>query len=76
MVGRSGAGDHAKIEGQAHATQTQIGYAQQPEMRRLQPQDRAAVPTGSNAERSAPDARRTIDGGPEGQQEQLSARAL
>jgi hypothetical protein len=27
------------------------------------PDDRAAVPTGSNAERSMPDARRTIDGG-------------
>jgi hypothetical protein len=30
------------------------------------PDDRAAVPTGSNAERSMPDARRTIDGGAEG----------
>jgi hypothetical protein len=33
------------------------------------PDDRAAVPTGSNAERSMPDARRTIDEGAEGQQE-------
>jgi hypothetical protein len=33
MVGTSGAGDHAKIEGQAHASHAQIGYAQQPEMR-------------------------------------------
>jgi thiol-disulfide isomerase/thioredoxin len=66
MVGTSGAGGHAKIEGQAHATQAQIGYAQQPEMRCPLPDDRAAVPTGSNAERSMPDARRTIDGGAEG----------
>jgi hypothetical protein len=64
MVGPSGAGDHAKIEGQPHAAQ--IAYAAQPEMRRPLPDDRAAVPTGSNAERSMPDARRAIDGGAEG----------
>jgi hypothetical protein len=66
MVWTSGAGDHAKIEGQAHATQAQITYAAQPEMRCPLPDDRAAVPTGSDAERSMPDARRTIDGGAEG----------
>jgi len=64
MVGTSGAGDHAKIEGQPHARQ--IADARQPEMRCPLPDDRAAVPTGSNAERSMPDARRTIDGGAEG----------
>jgi len=64
MVGTSGAGDHAKIEGQPHAAQ--IAYAAQREMRCPLPDDRAAVPTGSNAERSMPDARRTIDGGAEG----------
>ena len=47
----------------------QIAYAAQPEMRCPLPDDRAAVPTGSNAERSMPDARRTIDEGAEGQQE-------
>jgi hypothetical protein len=64
MVGTPGAGDHAKIEGQPHAAQ--IAYAAQPEMRCPLPDDRAAVPAGSNAERSMPDARRTIDGGAEG----------
>jgi hypothetical protein len=64
MVGTSGPGDHAKIEGQPHAAQ--IAYAAQPEMRCPLPDDRAAVPTGSNAERSMPDARRTIDGSAEG----------
>jgi hypothetical protein len=62
----SPSGDHEKIEGQAHATQAQIGHAQQPEMRCPQPQDRAAVPTGSNAERPLSHAWRTIDGRAEG----------
>jgi hypothetical protein len=64
VVGTPGAGDHTKIEGQPHAAQ--IAYAAQPEMRCVLPDDRAAVPIGSNAERSMPDARRTIDGGAEG----------
>jgi hypothetical protein len=62
----SPSGDHEKIEGQAHATQAQIGHAQQPEMRCPQPQDRAAVPAAGDGERSVPDARRAIDGGAEG----------
>jgi hypothetical protein len=64
IQGGIGAGDHAKIEGQPRAAQ--IAYAAQPEMRCPLPNDRAAVPTGSNAERSMPDARWTIDGGAEG----------
>jgi hypothetical protein len=66
MVGTSGAGDHAKIEGQAHATQAQIGYARQPEMRCPQPQDRAAVPAAGDGKRPLSHAWRTIDGGAEG----------
>jgi hypothetical protein len=53
-----------KIERQPHAAQ--ISYAAQPEMRRPLPDDRAAVPTGSNAERSMPDAPRMIDWGAQG----------
>jgi hypothetical protein len=59
-------GDHVKVEGQAHATQAEIGYAQQPEMRCPQPQDRAAVPAAGDGERPLSHARRTIDGGAEG----------
>jgi hypothetical protein len=66
MVGTSGAGGHAKIEGQAHATQAQIGYTQQSEMRCPQPQDRAAVPAAGDGERPLSHAWRTIDGGAEG----------
>jgi hypothetical protein len=70
MVGTSGAGDHAKIEGQAHATQAQIGYAQQPEMRCPQPQDRAAVPAAGDGEWSMPDAccKRNVTAAPSRQQ--------
>jgi hypothetical protein len=64
MVGTSGAGDRTKLEDQPHARQ--IADARQPEMRCPLPDDRAAVPTGSNAERSMPDAWRTIDGGAKG----------
>ena len=66
MVGTSGAGDHAIIEGQAHATQAQIAYAAQPEMRCPLPDDRAAVPAADDGERPLSHARRTIDGGAEG----------
>jgi hypothetical protein len=61
----SPSGDHVNIEGQAHA-QAQIGYAQQPEMRCPQPQDRAAVPAAGDGERPLSHAWRTIDGGAEG----------
>jgi hypothetical protein len=64
MVGTSGAGDNAKIEGQPHAAQ--IAYAAQPEMRCPQPQDRAAVPAAGDGERPLSHAWRTIDGGAEG----------
>jgi hypothetical protein len=64
MVGPSGAGDPAKIEGQPHAAH--IAYAAQPEMRRPLPDDRAAVPAAGDGERPLPHARRTIDGGAEG----------
>jgi hypothetical protein len=64
VVEPAGGGDRIKLEDQRHARQ--IADARQPEMRCPLPDDRAAVPTGSNAERSMPDARRTIDGGAEG----------
>jgi hypothetical protein len=44
MVGRSGAGDHAKIEGQPHARQ--IGDARQPEMRCPLPVARRTIDGG------------------------------
>jgi hypothetical protein len=64
MVGTSGAGDHAKIEGQPHATQ--IAHAPQPEMWCPLPDHRTAVPERRDAEWPVPDARRPIDGRSEG----------
>jgi hypothetical protein len=63
MVGTSGAGDHAKIEGQPHAKQ--IAHAPQPAMRRAD-EEREPVPIAGDAEWPLPHARRTIDGGAEG----------
>jgi hypothetical protein len=64
LVEPAGGRDRIKQEDQPHARQ--IADARQPEMRCPLPDDRTAVQTGSNAERSMPDARRTIDGGAEG----------
>jgi hypothetical protein len=55
VVGTSGAGDHAKIEGQPHAAR--IAHAPQPEMWGSLPNDRAAVPERSDGEWSLQDAR-------------------
>jgi hypothetical protein len=62
-VNAPGGGDAGRTEEQAHAKQ--IGHAPQPPMFSANPQ-REFVPVAGDAERSVPDARRTIDGSAEG----------
>jgi hypothetical protein len=64
VVEPPGGGDRAKLENQSHAGQ--IGYAPQSEMWCPVPDDRAAVPTGSDGEWPVPDARRNKSGCSEG----------
>jgi hypothetical protein len=66
VVGTSGPRIMPKSMVKPMPRKRKISYARQPEMRCPQPQDRAAVPTGSNAEWPLPHARRTVVGGAEG----------
>jgi hypothetical protein len=51
------------LEGEISSDRSSFGWC---DVETPLPDDRGAVPTGSNAERSMPDARWTIDGGAEG----------
>ena len=55
-----GGGSPAEIKGQPHA----LGHAIQPALRGENPQ-RQSVPVAGDAERTLPDARRTVTGRPE-----------
>jgi hypothetical protein len=69
VVEPPGGGNRAKLENQSHAGQT--GYAPQSEMWCPLPDDRPAVPTGSDGERPLPDARGNKPGAPKGNKHAL-----
>ena len=73
VVGTPGGGDRAKLEDQPHAKQ--IAHASQPAVWGAD-KTRDPVPVARHAERSLPDARRTIPGRSEGEPECLQARSL